>query len=72
MKKPDWSKAPEWAYWWAVDENGKAYWYPEQPSVYDDSGRWDKGEYCEYAGDDALGPKDAWRSTLRHRSESTL
>jgi hypothetical protein len=31
--KPDWSTAPEWAEWWAVDENGCAYWYSEKPAM---------------------------------------
>ena len=28
---PDWSKAPGWAQWWAVDENGSAWWYAVEP-----------------------------------------
>jgi hypothetical protein len=28
---PDWSQAPEWAQWWAVDSDGEAYWYEEEP-----------------------------------------
>lgn len=28
---PDWSKAPEWANWWAIDYNGSCYWYGEKP-----------------------------------------
>lgn len=27
--EPDWSQAPEWAQWWAVDDKGKSGWYPE-------------------------------------------
>lgn len=29
--KPDWGKAPEWANWWAVDPNGWAHWFQEEP-----------------------------------------
>lgn len=29
--RPDWSQAPEWAQWWAVDPTGWACWYQEEP-----------------------------------------
>lgn len=25
--QPDWSQAPEWANWWAMDGNGDSYWH---------------------------------------------
>lgn len=31
MIKPNWSKAPIWAKWWAVDENARAYWHEKEP-----------------------------------------
>jgi hypothetical protein len=31
--QPDWSKAPEWAQWWAVDSNGEAYYYEVEPGL---------------------------------------
>jgi len=37
--KPDWSKAPDWAQWFAMDEEGTGYWYQHQPSR-TDFGRW--------------------------------
>lgn len=27
-----WSLAPHWANWWAMDYNGKCYWYEQKPS----------------------------------------
>lgn len=27
----DWSKAPKWAGWWALDKCGNAIWYEEKP-----------------------------------------
>jgi hypothetical protein len=30
---PDWSTAPEWAGWWAVDARGGACWYERQPAA---------------------------------------
>lgn len=29
--QPIWSQAPEWAMWWAVDPNGWAHWFQEEP-----------------------------------------
>jgi len=29
--KPDWKDAPEWANWFAVDEDGACYWYGDEP-----------------------------------------
>lgn len=30
--EPDWTKAPQWAMWWAVDCDGYAWWYRYEPS----------------------------------------
>jgi len=37
--QPDWSQAPEWANWWAIDGFGdkKAHWYRDKPYLDDDS-----------------------------------
>ena len=29
----DWSQAPDWANWWAVDSNGICYWYMIEPRL---------------------------------------
>lgn len=34
---PDWSTAPTWAMWWAMDEDGGAYWYEKQPELEDEA-----------------------------------
>lgn len=39
--QPDWSSAPEWAEWWAVDCGGGAGWYESEPEL-DHSGFWDR------------------------------
>lgn len=31
----DWSMAPKWAQWFAVDENGKGWFYAEKPTASD-------------------------------------
>jgi hypothetical protein len=39
MIEPDWSTAPRWAQWFAVDGNGKSWWYEIKPSPKWDSPR---------------------------------
>lgn len=29
----DWTLAPNWADWWAMDYNGECYWYEQKPST---------------------------------------
>ena len=29
----DWSQAPDWANWWAMDSNGICYWYMIEPRL---------------------------------------
>lgn len=31
VPQPDWDTAPEWAQWWAVDSDGRGYWYEARP-----------------------------------------
>lgn len=31
FEEPDWTAAPPWAAWWAVDKDGSPYWYAERP-----------------------------------------
>ena len=28
---PDWSQAPEWAEWYAIDADGQCFWYENEP-----------------------------------------
>jgi transcription elongation factor Elf1 len=65
--QPDWSKAPEWAKWWAVDKSGEAYWYwgDEAPGCVVDI--W-SGHESEDAGYVSLRGFD-WRNTLTDRPE---
>lgn len=72
VAEPDWSQAPDWANWWAVDADGDAFWYESeprqgkdhwQPPGYDrpfaDARRWQR--------DDNWRDDNAWRATLRSR-----
>jgi hypothetical protein len=51
MPAPDWSTAPEWAQWWAVDADGQALWFAEQPAV--NGSEW-------FPGDEAYESSDGW------------
>lgn len=70
----DWTQAPEWANWWAVDALGKAYWYEDKP-FYEDA-EWytadSNGEWMHLKftlADDAyhLPLGCDWRCTLQAR-----
>lgn len=41
--QPDWSTAPEWAKWWAIDAEGWAYWFEVEPKTMSFFGYWSKG-----------------------------
>jgi hypothetical protein len=60
---PDWSAAPDWAQWWAVDESGDAYWYKGAPNC-EDVQWWAVG-IAEAGSVDLAGTN--WRTTLRQR-----
>lgn len=71
--KPDWSQAPEWANWWAVDGNG-ATWYEYEPIAdrlgdwtvgndWDDMGQWDS------AGDIEIPIGIDWRTLKEQRQK---
>lgn len=65
---PDWTQAPEWAQWWAVDNDGSAYWFEVEPfdigvswwETYD--GRFTLADRIDYIN-------IAWRSTLTQRPQ---
>lgn len=60
---PDWSQAPEWAMWWAMDESGNAFWFENRPM---------RGSHC-FMQDEARWVQSHrtfgvdWRTTLRKR-----
>lgn len=45
---PDWSNAPEWAQWYAIDADGSASWFKSgrEPSVY--MAQWGVGDGWEF------------------------
>lgn len=59
--EPDWSKAPEWANWWAMDEDGTAWWYENK--TYCKENEWTGTGNCMKVS----RKNDGWRDTLRER-----
>ena len=61
----DWNNAPKWAYFWAMDSTGTAYFYEEEPELNVDKGYFhsDYGyhERCPYK-------IPGWERSLQQRS----
>ena len=60
--KPDWSKAPKWANWWAMDENGSSAFYKDKPTLAKDNWFWDTES--DFSGCD-VSPN--WEESLQER-----
>jgi hypothetical protein len=60
---PDWSQAPKWAMWWAMDQDGWAHWFERRPKIVDHEW-WNSGQ-IETACD--LGE---WDKTLQRRPQA--
>ena len=63
----DWSKAPEWANYIAMDKDGEWWWFASEPAIEDEY--WcpmDNGE-CEVA---FYGEHDDWKSSLQKKSDA--
>ena len=59
--KPNWDNAPEWAKYWAVDENGCCWWYENEPKAFRVA--WVEKTRREIA----YGSCKAWETTLQER-----
>lgn len=70
--QPDWSQAPDWAKWWAMDADRKCHWFSKEPDLHNGVSEYILGNNgegldniflpsldCEYTGD--------WRNSLRKR-----
>ena len=63
--QPDWSQAPEWADWWAIDKDLVSFWHEDKPK-FDEVEFYQCGVFCNapsfnYQGD--------WRNSLRKRPQ---
>lgn len=66
------NNAPDWAKWFAIDEDGNAYWHQEKPEI--DGKEWlmTEGDYnVGYFKRFDLTGID-WRETLTERQTNTL
>jgi hypothetical protein len=60
MRKPDWSTAPSWANYLAMDAYGAWYWFEAEPQMEEVGWRIDCGRYCRACHDD-------WGDSLEER-----
>ena len=68
--QPDWSQAPVWANWWAMDENKNTRWIYselEQPYISDMFLRWCAVGRFESADAPSFAYTGDWRESLRKR-----
>lgn len=67
--QPDWTQAPEWANWWAMDIDKMAYYFKSKP--YLGSSVWLMKNVCDY--DSSIAPshnyQGDWKDSLRERPE---
>ena len=74
--QPDWSQAPEWANWWAMDGfSEKANWYINKPYLDDDSkvkSEWNIGLMANaktYIQAPSFNYQGNWQDSLRKRPQ---
>ena len=70
--QPDWSQAPDWANWWAMDENKNTRWIYsqlEQPYISDIFLRWCAVGMFDSADAPSFGYTGDWRNSLRKRPQ---
>ena len=70
--QPDWSQAPDWANWWAMDENKNTRWIYsqlEQPYISDMFLRWCAVGRFDSADAPSFSYTGDWRNSLRKRPE---
>jgi hypothetical protein len=66
--EPDWTTAPEWANWWAIDKDGETAWYEKAPYIHPGDAGWSsQGIGWEDAERTSLPPGCKWHMTLRQR-----
>ena len=70
--QPDWSQAPDWANWWAMDENKNTRWIYselEQPYISDMFLMWCAIGRFDSADAPSFGYTGDWRNSLRKRPQ---
>ncbi len=62
----DWSKAPDWAQWWATDANGESYYYEVEPGLRATTWAVASTERFMSAGKVEFGGRN-WRTLVQRR-----
>ena len=63
--QPDWSQAPDWANWWAMDMDKNCYWYGDKLHLGDVE--WDRHSIGKSFKSKHYGYTGDWRNSLRKR-----
>lgn len=68
---PDWSQAPEWADWWAMDLSKDCEWHANKPDI-EHEFDWEAGWYSDGRGAVAhcFNYTGHWRDSLRKRPDT--
>ena len=61
--QPDWSQAPEWADWWAIDKDLVSFWHEDKPK-FDEVEFYQCGVFCDAPSFNYQGN---WQDSLRKR-----
>ena len=67
--QPDWTTAPDWAQWWAMDEIGLAWWYEQKPECCRATWESTLGHYKEDTSAEQAKSYPAWRDSLAQRPQ---
>ena len=67
IPEPDWSRAPDWAQWYAIDANGVRSWYEQKPSLQEVNQYWTTSFGKTMGFDQDSAAFSRWRETLRQR-----
>lgn len=71
--QPDWSQAPEWANWWAMDKSGQGIWHNLEPSRDQSVAEWvidfSGGSDFSYKVSPDFNYTGDWRDSLRKRPQ---
>ena len=63
--QPDWSQAPEWADWWAIDRDLVSFWHEDKPK-FDEVEFYQCGVFCDAP---SFGYHGNWQDSLRKRPQ---
>lgn len=63
--QPDWSQAPEWANWWAMDMDKNCYWYEDKLHLGDVE--WDRHSIGKSFKSKPYNYQGDWKDSLRKR-----